>query len=45
MCELIPIRNEFDDDDDFWPHPIYDRSEVNRLGVVRHIVNKKILER
>ena len=41
MCESIPIPNEFDDANDFWPHPIYDRYEANREGVVRHIVNKK----
>ena len=41
MCELIPIPNEFDDDDYYWPHPIYDRYEANRLGVARHVVNKK----
>ena len=41
MCELIPTPNEFDDDDDYWPHPIYDRYEANRLGVARHVVNKK----
>ena len=21
MCESIPIPNEFDDANDFWPHP------------------------
>ena len=26
---------------DFWPHPIYDRYEANREGIVRHVVNKK----
>ena len=41
MTESIPIPNEFDDANDFWPHPIYDRWESNRLGVVRHIVNKE----
>ena len=41
MCELIPIPNEFDDINDFWTHPIYDKWEANRLGVVRHVVNKK----
>ena len=43
MCELIPIPNEFDDINDFWPHPIYDRYEANRKGVVRHVENKKDL--
>ena len=38
MCELIPIPNEFDD---FWPHPIYDRYEANREGIVRHVKHKK----
>ena len=41
MCELIPIPNEFDDANDFWSHPIYDRYEANRLGIVRHIENKR----
>ena len=41
MCESIPIPNEFDDANDFWPHPIYDRYEANREGVVRHVENKK----
>ena len=41
MCDLIPIPNEFDDDSDFWPHPIYDRYEANRKGVVRHVENIK----
>lgn len=40
MGELIPIPNEFDDSNDFWNHPIYDRYEANRLGVVRHVINK-----
>ena len=26
---------------DFWPHPIYDKWEANREGIVRHVVNKK----
>ena len=37
MCDLIPIPNEFDDANDFWQHPIYDRYEANRLGLVRHV--------
>ena len=41
MCELIPLPNEFDDENDFWTHPIYDRYEANRKGVVRHVKNKK----
>ena len=41
MSESIPIPNEFDDTNDFWQHPIYDRYEANRLGVVRHVENKK----
>ena len=28
---------------DFCRHPVYDRWEANREGVVRHIVNKKDL--
>ena len=43
MCELIPIPNEFDDTNDFWTHPVYDKWEANRKGVVRHVVNKKDL--
>jgi len=39
--ETIPIPNEFDDDNDFWPHPIYDKYESNRNGIIRHIINKK----
>ena len=41
MCELIPLPNEFDDTNYFWPHPIYDRYEANREGLVRHVKNKK----
>ena len=41
MCESIPIPNEFDDINDFWCHPIYDRWEANRLGIVRHVKHKK----
>ena len=41
MCELIPLPNEFDDINDFWTHPIYDKWEANRKGVVRHVENKK----
>ena len=26
---------------DFCKHPIYDKWEANRLGIVRHVVNKK----
>ena len=43
MSESIPIPNEFDDANDFWSHPIYERYEANRNGVVRHVVNKKDL--
>ena len=45
MCELIPIPNEFDDFNDFWPHPVYDRYEANRLGVVQHVKHKKDIGR
>ena len=45
MSESIPIPNEFDDDSDFWPRPIYDRWEANRLGIVRHVKDKKDLGR
>jgi len=39
-AETIPIPNEFDDDNDFWVHPIYDKYEANRNGIIRHIKNK-----
>lgn len=41
MCESIPFPNEFDDSNDFWSHPIYDRYEANREGVVLNIKNKR----
>ena len=41
MSESIPIPNEFDDTNDFWSHPIYDKWEANREGIVRHVENKK----
>ena len=41
MCDLIPIPNEFDDANDFWLHPIHDRYEANREGIVRHVKHKK----
>ena len=41
MCELIPLPNEFDDANDFWLHPIHDRWEANREGIVRHVKHKK----
>ena len=43
MSESIPIPNEFDDANDFWTHPIYDKYEANRLGIVRHVKHKKDL--
>ena len=43
MCESIPLPNEFDDANDFWPHPIHDRYEANRDGIVRNVKNKKDL--
>ena len=45
MCDLIPIPNEFDDANDFWQHPIYDRYEANRLGLVRHVKHKQDIGR
>ena len=45
MWELIPIPNDFDDFNDFWPHPVYDRWEANRGDVVRHVANKKDIGR
>ena len=43
VAETIPIPNEFDDDNDYWPHPIYDKYEGNRMGVIRHVKHKKPL--
>ena len=40
-ADSVPIPNEFDDDNDFWPHPIYNRYEANRSGIIRHFINKK----
>ena len=37
MTENIPIPGEFDDANDFWTHPVYDRWEANREGIVRHV--------
>ena len=45
MSESIPIPNEFDDANDFWSHPIYDRYEANRNGIVRHVENKNDIGR
>ena len=41
MSESKPIPGEFDDENDFWPHPVYANWEANRLGAVRHVKNKK----
>jgi len=41
IAETLPIPNEFDDDNDYWPHPIYTNYESNRNGIVRHIKYKK----
>ena len=41
IAETLPIPNEFDDDNDFWVHPIYDKYEGNRMGVIRHVKHKK----
>jgi len=41
IAETLPIPNEFDDGNDYWPHAIYNQYEANRNGIVRHIVNKK----
>jgi len=40
-AETTPIPNEFDDDNDFWSHPIYTNYECNRNRIVRNIKNKK----
>jgi len=40
-AETLPIPNEFDDDNYFWVHPIYDRYEANRNGIIRNIINKR----
>ena len=37
----LPIENEFDDNNDFWSHPIYDNYEANRNGIIRNIKRKK----
>ena len=42
IAETLPIPNEFDDDNDFWPHPIYTNYEANRNGIVRHIKKEKL---
>ena len=41
MCELIPIPNEFDDFNDFWPHPIYKQYDANRKGIIRNVKHKR----
>ena len=41
IAETLPIPNEFDDDNDFWPHPIYDKYEGNRNGIIRNVKRKK----
>ena len=41
IAETLPIPNEFDDDNDYWPHPICTEYEANRNGIVRHIKRKK----
>jgi len=43
-AETLPIPNEFDDDNDFWVHPIYTNYEANRNGIVRNIKRKKPIE-
>jgi len=40
-AETLPIPNEFDDDNDYWPHPIYDRYEGNRNGIIRNVIYKR----
>jgi len=40
-AETLPIPNEFDDSNDYWIHPIYERYEGNRNGIIRHIKKKK----
>jgi len=39
-AETIPIPNEFDDDNDYWIHPIHTNYEANRNGIVRNIKRK-----
>jgi len=41
IAETLPIPNEFVDDNDYWPHPIYDNFEANRNGIIRNIINKE----
>jgi len=40
-AETLPIPNEFDEFNDYWPHPTYTNYEANRNGIVRHIKHKK----
>ena len=40
-AETLPIPNEFDEFNDFWPHPIYTNYEANRNGIIRNIKRKK----
>jgi len=41
IAETLPILNEFDDSNDFWPHAIYTNYEANRNGIIRNIKRKK----
>ena len=41
MADTVALPNLFDDNKDFWTHPIYDNWESNREGIVRHVKHKK----
>ena len=40
-AETLPIPNEFDDDNDYWIHPIHTNYEANRNGIIRNVKHKK----
>jgi len=42
-AETLQIPNEFDDDNDFWSHPIHTNYEANRNGTNRHSKYKNIV--
>ena len=45
MADTVALPNLFDDNKDFWTHPIYDNWESNREGIVRHVKHKKDIGR
>jgi len=44
-AETQPIPNEFDDDNNFWQHPIHTNYEANRNGIIRNFKYKNIVGR